>query len=98
MNVRYKVYMRLCVVWRVGLLVFFLAAKVATHSREKSGQQRELRARRAGASRMAAVVIPPHCPSCRAPVTLTCPNLKEALIVCSDEAVRPVPRVPATPG
>ena len=52
----------------------------------------------AGASRMAAVVIPPHCPSCRAPVTLACPNLKEALIVCSDEAVRPVPRVPATPG
>ena len=48
-------------------------------------------------ARMAAVVVPPHCPSCRAPVTLTCPNLKEALIVCSDEAVRPVPRVPATP-
>lgn len=46
----------------------------------------------------AAVVIPPHCPSCRAPVTLACPNLTEALIVCSDEAVRPVPRVLAMPG
>ena len=46
----------------------------------------------------AAAVIPPHCPSCRAPVTLACPNLTEALIVCSDEAVRPVPRVLAMPG
>ena len=44
-----------------------------------------------------AVVIPPHCPSCRAPVTLACPNLTEALIVCSNEAVRPLPCVLATP-
>ena len=47
--------------------------------------------------RGAAVVIPPHCPSCHAPVTLTFPNLTEVLIVCSDEAVRPAPRVLAMP-
>ena len=75
--------MMLCVVWRVG------REGCLAFTREIGPTEL--------AARMAGVVIPPHCPSCRAPVTLTCPNLKEALIVCSDEAVRPVPRVPATP-
>ena len=43
----------------------------------------------------ATALIPPHCPSCHSPVMLTCPNLTEALIVCSDEAVR-LPRIPTT--